>query len=165
MWCFAWFGYWLEICLVLSIKSARGTLNDARAKYNLKKAASPDAITAATNEVNKDLHPHHPRLHKVRTSGASFQVLCAISSSLDFAFTAPGLQYSCLTVKLLFRSMPAALHACCTTCLLHCMPAALCDSMCRPSSSLCSHACSCLQYTAREHCSARLHCAGGGGQG
>ena len=73
MWLFAWFGYWVNICLVLSIKAARGTLNDARAKYNLRQGNVAE-INKVTNQVNEDLHPHHHRHHEVGSLVLAAQV-------------------------------------------------------------------------------------------
>ena len=61
MWLFAWFGYWVDVFLVLSIRGVRGSLTDAKAKYDLKHRQEPQVIKAG-NQVNRDLHPHHPEL-------------------------------------------------------------------------------------------------------
>ena len=61
MWLFAWFGYWVDIFLVLAIRGARGSLTDAKAKYDLKHGHDA-AVVKAGNQVNRDLHPHHPEL-------------------------------------------------------------------------------------------------------
>ena len=61
MWLFAWFGYWLDVFLVLAIRGVRGSLTDAKAKYDLRHGQDSQVIKAS-NQVNRDLHPHHPKL-------------------------------------------------------------------------------------------------------
>ena len=64
MWLFAWFGYWVDIFLVLGIRGARGSLTDAKAKYDLRQAGHDAAVIKAGNQVNRDLHPNHPELFR-----------------------------------------------------------------------------------------------------
>lgn len=44
MWLFAWFGYWIEIAIVLVVRLWRGELTDAKKKYDRRLAQDAESL-------------------------------------------------------------------------------------------------------------------------